>query len=75
MYAYFDKYGYKVNTVKVPNINGRYNWNFVKTIECYIEADIPQDDLQEIKNMFDAGITIWHHPDTFMNYSNRNPIV
>ena len=73
--AYFDKYGYKVNTVKVPNINGRYNWNFVKTIECYIEADIPQDDLQEIKNMFDAGITIWHHPDTFMNYSNRNPIV
>ena len=73
--SYFDRFGYKVNKVKVPNITGRYNWNYVKTIDCYIEADIPQDDLQEIKNMFDNGITIWHRPDTFMNYSQSNPII
>ena len=72
---YFDKFGYKVNAVKVPNITGRYNWNYVKTIECYIEADIPQTDLQEIKNMFDNGLTIWHHPNTFMDYSQSNAIV
>lgn len=72
---YFSMFGYKVNRVKTPNVNGRYNWNYVKTVGCYIEADIPQDDLQQIKNMFDAGITIWHHPETFMDYSQNNPIV
>ena len=73
--SFFDMFGYKVNQVKVPNITGRYNWNYVKTIDCYIEADIPQEDLQEIKNMFNSGITIWHHPETFMNYSQSNPIM
>ena len=72
---YFSTYGYKVNRVKVPNVTGRRNWNFVKTIGCYIEADIPQDDLQEIKSMFDKGITFWHNPATFMDYSQNNDIL
>ena len=72
---YFSMFGYKTNRVKVPNVTGRYNWNYVKTVGCYIEADIPQDDLQEIKNMFDNGLTIWHRANTFMNYSQSNPIV
>lgn len=72
---YFSMFGYKVNEVKVPNITGRRNWNFVKTIGCYIEADIPQDDLEEIKSMFDKGITFWHNPSTFMDYSQNNDII
>lgn len=73
--SYFDMFGYKVNSLKTPNINGRYNWNYIKTIGCYIEADIPQNDLQEIKGMFDSGLTIWHHANTFMDYSQNNAIV
>lgn len=72
---YFDQFGYKCNRVKLPNITGRRNWNFVKTVGCYIEADIPQDDLQEIKSMFDRGITFWHDPATFADYSQSNDIV
>ena len=72
---YFDQFGYKCNRVKIPNINGRRNWNFVKTIGCYIEANIPQDDLQEIKAMFDKGITFWHNPATFADYTQSNDIV
>lgn len=72
---YFDQFGYKCNRVKIPNINGRRNWNFVKTVGCYIEANIPQDDLQEIKSMFDRGITFWHNPATFADYSQSNDIV
>lgn len=72
---YFDQFGYKCNRVKTPNITGRRNWNFVKTIGCYIEANIPQDDLQEIKSMFDRGITFWHNPATFADYSQSNDIV
>lgn len=72
---YFTMYGYKTNRVKVPNCFGRSNWNFVKTIGCYIQADIPQDDLQQIKEMFDAGITLWHNPATFLDYSQSNNII
>ena len=73
--AYFSAYGYKVNMIKTPNVTGRTNWNFVKTVGCYIEANIPQEDLQEIKNLFDKGITFWHNPTTFRDYSQSNAIV
>lgn len=72
---YLSMFGYKVSEVKLPNITGRRNWNYVKTIGCYIEADIPQGDLQEIKSMFDKGITLWHNPATFMDYSQNNDII
>ena len=72
---YFSMFGYKVNRVKVPNRTGRRNWNYVKTVGCYIEADIPQDDLAEIKSMFDKGITLWHNASTFADYSQNNDII
>lgn len=72
---FFDMYGYKTNRVKLPNITGRRNWNFVKTVGCYIDADIPQGDLQEIKNMFDNGVTFWHNPATFADYTQNNDII
>lgn len=72
---FFSKYGYKVNRVKTPNITGRTNWNYVKTIECYIRADIPQEDVTELQGMFDKGITFWHNPSTFGDYSQSNGIV
>lgn len=72
---YFSMYGYKTKRVKVPNITGRTNWNFVKTIGCYIAGNIPQEDMSTIKEMFDSGITFWHNPSTFMDYSQNNSIV
>lgn len=72
---FFSMFGYKVNRVKIPNITGRRNWNYVKTVGCYIDADIPQGDLQEIKDMFDKGVTFWHNPATFADYSQTNDII
>ena len=72
---YFSMFGYKVNTLKIPNISGRSNWNYVKTLGCNITGDIPQSDLQAIKAIFDRGITIWHNPSTFLDYSQNNNIV
>ena len=72
---YFSMYGYLVNSVKIPNITGRTNWNYVKTIGCNITGDIPQADLQEIKAIFNNGTTIWHNPSTFLDYSQNNNIV
>lgn len=72
---YFSAYGYQTNEYKIPNRTGRQNWNFVQTKGCNITADMPQQDLEEIKGMFNSGITIWHHPNTFMDYSQSNSIV
>ena len=72
---YFSAYGYQTNAYKIPNRTGRQNWNFVQTSGCNLTADIPQKDLEEIKGMFNAGITIWHSPTTFMDYSQSNSIV
>ena len=71
---YFTQFGYKVNELKVPNITGRPNWNYVKTHGCNIIGDIPQGDMQEIKGLFNRGITIWHNPATFLDYSQNNQL-
>lgn len=72
---YFTMFGYKTNRLKVPNITGRANWNYVKTKGCNVIGNVPQDDLQEIKTMFNRGVTIWHNTSTFMDYSQNNAIV
>lgn len=72
---YFSMFGYKINRVKVPNIKGRQNWNYVKTINCNFDGDIPQTDLNIIKQMFNNGVTLWHNPSTIYNYSKSNGIV
>lgn len=72
---YFSMFGYKINRVKVPNITGRSNWNYVKTINCNFDGDIPQTDLNIIRTMFNNGTTLWHNPSTIYNYSNSNNII
>lgn len=72
---YFSAYGYKVNALKRPNIAGRRNWNYVRTINLNIEGDIPQSAIEELKNIFNNGVTIWHNPGTFLDYSQSNPII
>ena len=68
-------FGYKINNVKVPNITGRRNWNYVKTIDCNVDGDIPQTDLNIIKTMFNNGVTLWHNPNNIYNYSLDNSII
>ena len=72
---YFSMFGYKVNRVKVPNITGRSQWNFIKTIDCNADGDIPQEDLEVIRSACNHGITFWHNPSNIYNYSLTNSIV
>ena len=72
---FFSSFGYKVNSTKVPNITGRRNWNYIKCIDVNIEGYIPQEDLNEIKGMFNNGVTIWHNASTFLDYSQNNDII
>ena len=70
--SYFDMYGYATNQLKLPNLNNRSNWNFVKTINANIIGDVPQKDIEEIKSMFNNGITLWHTTTHFLDYSQSN---
>ena len=72
---FFSMFGYKVNRMKTPNITGRQNWNYVKTSGCNFIGDIPQNDMQIIKTMFNNGVTLWHNSNTFLDYSQSNNIV
>ena len=73
---YFSKFGYKTLKSKVPNITGRTSWNYVKTIEALVDStSVPEKYLNEYKQMLNNGITFWHNPATFMDYSQTNSIV
>ena len=71
---YFNIYGYKINETKIPNITGRTNWNYVKTIGANIEGDIPENDLNELKQIFNNGVTLWHKTNYYLDYSQSNNI-
>ena len=72
---FFSMYGYKVNSLKVPNITGRPSWNYVKTIDANVESSVvPEKYLNEFKEMLNSGITFWHNPATFRDYSQNNQL-
>jgi hypothetical protein len=71
---FFHAYGYKKNEVKTPNFHTRQHFNYVQTQSCVIMANINNDDLNTIKNVFDNGITLWH-TDDIGNYSLANGVI
>ena len=77
-------FGSKVNELKVPNISGRQNWNYVEigTEETCVfskttgEHDFcPQEDLNKINDYLRKGLTIWENPDNIGNFNLSNAIV
>jgi hypothetical protein len=71
---YFNMYGYKKNEVKIPNFHTRQSWNYVQTVSCVIRASINNEDLEELKAVFDNGITLWHVED-IGNYTLSNGVI
>lgn len=69
---YFDMYGYLINELKDIDISNRPVWNYVKTQGANLLGNIPQYDLQALKEMFDNGVTFWHDPTKFLDYSQNN---
>jgi hypothetical protein len=71
---YFGMFGYKVNEVKIPNFHTRKSWNYVQTSACTILGNFNNEDLNELKSVFDNGITLWHTDDVG-NYSLDNGVI
>lgn len=61
---FLKRYGYLVNDylgATQIDIRSRKYWNFIKFTKCDIEgATIPREHLEEMKEIFQSGITFWH---------------
>lgn len=72
---YFDLVGYKTCRVKVPNTAHRQQWWYTKTININIVGNVPNDEMNKIKEAYNNGLTFWRNPANFLNYSLSNGIV
>ena len=61
LYDYFFHYGYKANAFKKPDYRSRYYFNYLKTIGVNIKSNIDSIYVNELKSMFNNGVTIWHY--------------
>lgn len=69
---YFERYGYATNELKIPNINSRPYWNYVKTVNSNVTGSCPISALSKINAIFNKGITFWKSTGTVGDYSQNN---
>lgn len=63
LYDYFKRYGYRLNRYATLGnmINSRKYYNYIKTNICNLKGEqLPIEHLEEFKNIFNNGTTIWH---------------
>lgn len=58
---YFERYGYVQNKIEIPMLYGMSSFNYIQTTNILIGGNIPDEDRNTIKNMFDNGVTLWHN--------------
>ena len=73
---FLKRYGYPVNDyISNPKINTRRAWNFIKMTKCGVKgSEVPREHLEEIRYIFERGVTFWHldRTDDIMNYEQDN---
>lgn len=72
---FFNQYGYEVDAVKVPEMDSRANFNYVKTRDANITGSVPVEGMAIIKAAFNSGIRLWHGDITRSLLTAPNPIV
>lgn len=70
--SFFNCFGYKTNLTKIPNINNRPHWNYVKTTNCIVTGKAPTDSITNICNIFNKGITFWKNGNEVGDYDLDN---
>lgn len=70
--SYFTMFGYNVSVVKDVNFKSRKNHNYIETKDINLTGNLPQEDLLELQRIFNRGVTFWHNPQTFGDYSQDN---
>lgn len=71
----FNMSGYKVNRVDIPNTRSRTRFNYLQTVGANITGAISQRFIEELKAIYNNGVTIWHYNKEHFNmldYSYEN---
>ena len=71
----FQLYGYAQNKLMQPSFKGRKYWNYLQTQDCHLKVpNCPKEHLQQLKQIFDSGVTVWHKAsgDMFENTEKDN---
>lgn len=63
-HEYFRRFGYTVNENIKYNTKSRQLWNYVKTTDAVISTTFGTYYSQELRRIFNAGVRIWHYPDS-----------
>lgn len=71
---FFDRFGYKINRLKVPNRNVRPEWTYTKTIGCTVTGSIPAQAKSQIMRIYDKGITFWRNGNNVGHYELDNSV-
>lgn len=76
---FFTRFGYKINSLKLPNQTGRRYFNYVQIGSSEIigypnNKGCPADAMEQINNMYRSGITLWHDHDRIGNYADNTII-
>ena len=74
---YFSRFGYLTNRVKLPNITGRQNFNYIEigSSEEIGYGEVPSVFMNNINNACRRGVTIWHNHNNLGNYDIENNII
>ena len=80
---WFNRFGYKINRVKIPNQIGRRYWNYVQIgssenigySPSNASRSVPASSMEIINTIYRNGTTIWHDHANIGNYSLNNTIV
>lgn len=74
---YFSRFGYLTNRVKLPNITGRQNFNYIEIgqSEEIGYGEVPSIFMNNINNACRKGVTIWHNHENLGNYNIDNNII
>lgn len=78
---FFDRFGYSINAIDIPERYARLHWTYIKTGNCTItpyaqdatqSGGMPNDDMSKICKIYNDGITWWRNPSEVGNYSLTN---
>ena len=79
---FFNRFGYKINRIKVPNQTGRTYYNYIQIgatenigYSTNSVRSVPSASMEIINNIYRNGVTIWHNHDNIGNYSLNNTII
>lgn len=72
---FFTRFGYAISRNKTPNLHARTRYTYIKTIDCTIDGDLPNEYSKKFVDIMNMGITFWADKLEFGNYERSNNVL